>query len=219
MKIKILAIASIVVLFGMVAGFVIFNLSGLSEIDSSSSGVVGGSRFAGVDNLLFKLCLYLIGGIVLGALVIIFVLPRFAGAVADMIFYQNPGKLAESALDRARSLMQQGEYEEAVEELDFLISSGSPEALVFFEKSRVQHEKLEDSDSAITTLRQGIDFKEWEMDDDVTFRLILGNLLLAAKGDRDGAIKMYKEVLEKYPDSEFHTGLAKTELLEMGVVV
>ncbi len=219
MKIKILSTGCVLALFAIVAGFVIFNLSGLGDIESDSTEILGGSRYEGTNDLLLNLGIYLVGGIIVGGIFIIFILPRFAESVADKIFYQSPGELAKSALDSARSMLQQGKYEEAVEELDSLIESDTDEAMVFFEKSRIQHERLENSEEAIETLRKGMTFKEWEMDDDVTFGLILGSLLLEANQDRDGAVELYKDIIEKYPESEFHTNLAKVELLEMGVVV
>jgi len=210
-----------VIIFAVLLGYVTFALMGLGDIEpQSSSSEVELMRLQEADEMMKRLVISVVIAAIVGGAVIVFVLPRFASMVANFTYDQSPQAFVQPThLDAGRSLRLQGEFEDAVEKFREAIEEDEPDRMAWVEIAQVQEEDLEDIDAAIATLKEGWESHDWEPDDDVNFMFRLAELHVECDGGRDEAVTLYKLVMEKYEENEYHVNRARGSLQSLGVVI
>ena len=152
-----------------------------------------------------------------GALFIIFVLPKIALKFANMVLDQSPQEyVAPTNVDAGRSLVMQGEFEEAVEKFRAAIDEDDPDRIAWTEIAQIQEEQFNDVGAAVATLKEGREAHDWEMDDDINFITRLASLELEKRDNRDAALSLYKEMLDLYGSNEYQANRARKFLKDLG---
>ncbi len=210
-----------VILFAVLLGYVTFALMGLGDIEPQGSGPEAElMKLQEADEMMKLLVLCVVIAAILGGCIIVFVLPRFATMVANITYDQTSQAFVQPThLDAGRSLRLQGEFEDAIEKFSEAIEEDEPDRLAWVEIAQIQEEDLEDIDAAIATLKEGWESHDWEPDDDVNFMFRLAELHVECDGGRDEAIVLYKLVMEKYEENEYHVNRARGSLQNLGVVI
>lgn len=208
----------VVIVIAVIVGYACFSIMGVDSEQNATLNELGIEKVGDTKAMMKTLLICVISAAVIGGLFIAFVLPRAAQKMAEFTYNQIPEQYVESPLDLGRSLVLQGKYEEALEAFREAVDEDKPDRMVWWEISNLQIEHLEDPEGAMKTLEEGWEFAEWEMDDDVTFMFRLAVLYLEEKEDRDKAVELYKQVIEKYAENDYQCTRARTELLKLGVV-
>ena len=210
-----------VLIFAVLMGFLTFALMGPEGTNiGSTDDLLNVDRMGDAEEMMVRLVTAIVVASFVGALLIIFVLPKIGQAVANIAYDQHSQRFEhQTRLDSARSLKLQGEFELAIEEYRASLEEEGPDRAAWMDIAQIEEDEFEDLDAAMETLKEGWESHEWEMDDDVNFMTRMAKLYSERLNNRDEAVTLYKEIINRYEENEYHTNTARNELMELGVVV
>ena len=210
-----------VMMFAVLMGLVTFSMMGPKEVEEGSvDQLLEVNRMEDASEMVLRLTVSITVAAIIGSLMIIFVLPKMAMAFANLAYDQSPQEyVPQTRLDTARSLKMQGEFEQAIEEYRISLEEEGPNPMVWFDIAQIQLEEYEQVEESLKTLRDGWESHEWEMDDDTSFMTKIAEFEMEHFNNRDAAVEIYKEMLDKYDENEYNSNRARSALLDMGVVV
>lgn len=214
-------IGVIVCAFAAVMGYVAFGFMGLGGAEGEGSEALGVDQLEGVDSMIKQLVTSVLVAGVIGIIFVVFILPKLAEKFAQFTYSQNEIAHDEpTKLDKGRSLLLQGEFEEAIICFrEFIDETEAQDRMAWVEISNIQLDEFEDADAAIATLLEGWEYEDadWDMGDDVNFIFRLAELYQDEKEDVESAAEMYRAVIERYEENEYQVNRARKALLDLGV--
>jgi len=174
------------------------------KVESEIHSLEGEKTFNGI------LLTFLSAGLV-GILFVVFVLPAWAQRVTHAV-YDSAEEVEETALHEARSLVAQGDYENAIEAFKRAAEEEPLNRVPWVEISKIQKQQYHDTPAAIQTLRTAVEGQEWEINDAAFFLFRLAELYDEVQ-DRDTAVVMLRQVIDQFPDTR-HSANARHKLHE-----
>ncbi len=167
------------------------------------------------DRALYGMILFIGGGIILGFMVALFIIPAVGDRIAGF-FYNAPEKAAPEAGSKARALVAQGQYTEALDAyLEF--AKDQPEnRLPVAEAMRLAREKLHNPVQAILIAREALANRKWPPDDEAFFLFRLVELHDEDLSQRSDAIAILRDVAARFPGTR-HAANATHKLKDWGV--
>ncbi len=147
-----------------------------------------------------------------GVLFVTWVLPALGDSMTEAMIGSGE-KVEQTPRSTVVSLIAAGDYEEAILELEKQAQAAPTDRGPVLEIARLYHDKLNDPDSAVQTIRTALVSREWAAEDETQLRLRLADWLGARK-DFAGAREQVEAVLAKFPDTP-QAGAATTKLREV----
>jgi len=149
---------------------------------------------------------------VLGIFFVVYLLPFFAQRVTHAVY--DSGEMVErDVMHAARSLMAQGEYEEAIAAFQQAAAADPLNRLPWVEIAKIQKDNLGDPAAAIHTIRYALESQEWEVNDAAYFLFRLAELYAEVDGDRTSAMAIMQQVVDQFPGTR-HAANANHKLHE-----
>jgi len=148
----------------------------------------------------------------LGMAFVLDILPLLAHKATHAI-YDSAEMIERDIMHDARSLLAQGEYEAAVEAFREAAEADPENRFPWVEIAKIQKEYLHAPVSAITTLREVLETREWPADDAAFFLYRLVDLYDESMGDRGTAVEILNQVVENFPETR-HSANAMHKLRE-----
>jgi len=218
---KVFVVIFAVIVFATVMGLLTYYMSGSEPaVAGSTDAMLGEDRMREADGMVSKLVISVIIAAVLGAAVVIFVLPKIAGIFANVVYDQSPEEyVAPTMVEQGRSLKMQEKFEDAIEMFRMAIKEEEPNREAWVEIAQIQEEEFEELEEALMTLKEGRDFHEWEMDDDVNFITRIATMEVEHFDRKEEAIALYHEMLDLYRENEYQASSAERALQALGVEV
>ncbi len=171
--------------------------------------IEGSKTFAGI------LLAFLTAGLV-GIFFVVQVLPVIAHRMTHAVY--DSGEMVENdPMHDARSLVAQGNYEEAINAFRTAAAAEPLNRLPYVEIAKIQRTNLEDPQAAIQTIRTALESQEWQVNDAAYFMFRLAELYDEDQSDRDSAVSILNQVMEQFPQSR-HSANARHKLHEWGLV-
>lgn len=158
----------------------------------------------------------LMAGLYAGLLFVVYILPIISDAVARLIYSAPNGKPDQvDSMHDARSLMEQGDFEGAVKELRRVVMVESDNRMAWLQLAKIQAEQLGDADAAVDSLREGLEQRDWPVDDAAFIMFRISEIHLEKRADRGAAVMILQQICELFPDSR-HAANAVHQLRELG---
>ncbi len=155
----------------------------------------------------------MLAGVYVGVMFVIYVLPAITDKATTAVL--DSGELVErDPLHDARAAYARGDYEEAMEVYRRVADEDPYNRLPWVEISKIQHDKLEDSESSIATLRQALESHEWPINDAAYFMGRLADLYLEDLQDQEGCIAILNQMIELFPETR-HSANATHKINEI----
>ena len=190
------------IIFLIVAGVVIATFMNTDPADDTSA--------------VFQLPALMLAGVYAGILFIMYVLPAITDRATQMVF--DSGEMVEEdPLHDARAAYARGEYEEAIEVYRSVMEDDPYNRLPWVEVAKIQHDNLEDPDSAIQTLRDALESHEWPVNDAAYFMGRLSEMYIEDKEDTETGASILHQMIELFPETR-HSANATHKLREMGAI-
>jgi tetratricopeptide (TPR) repeat protein len=174
------------------------------KVQAEINSLEGEKTFNGI------LLAFLSAGLV-GVLFVVFVLPAWAQRMTHSV-YDSGEEVEETALHEARSLIAQGDYENAIEAFKRAAAEEPLNRVPWVEISKIQKQQFHDTPAAIQTLRTAVEGQEWEINDAAFFLFRLAELYDEVQ-DRSTAVVMLRQVIDQFPDTR-HSANARHKLHE-----
>lgn len=147
-----------------------------------------------------------------GILFVTWVLPTLGEKVTEAVLSSGE-KEAETPHSVVVALLAEGDYEGAIAELQKQAQAAPTDRKPVMEMARIYHDRLEDPDSAVQTIKTALVSREWSPEDETQLRLKLAEWL-AGRKDFAGARHQLETVIEKYPGTP-QAGAATSTLREV----
>jgi len=164
----------------------------------------------------FQLPALMLAGVYAGILFIMYVLPAITDKATTMVF--DSGEMVEEdPLHDARAAYARGDYEEAIAVYRSVMADDPYNRLPWVEVAKIQHDNLEDTDSAIQTLREALESHEWPVNDAAYFMGRLSEMYIEDKEDRESGVSILHQMIEIFPETR-HSANATHKLREMGEI-
>jgi tetratricopeptide (TPR) repeat protein len=180
----------------------------IAKLKSEAEGKAGEKTFGGI------LLTFLTAGLV-GILFVTLVLPMLAHRIAHLV-YDSGELLEKDAMHDARSLVAQGEYDEAIEAFKAAAANEPLNRLPWVEIARIQRTHQENPEAAIHTLRTALESQEWQVNDAAYLLFRLAELYDEDRDDRTTAVSIMQQVIEEFPETR-HSANARHKLRAWGI--
>ena len=180
----------------------------IAKLKSEAEGKAGEKTFSGI------LLTFLTAGLV-GILFVTLVLPMLAHRIAHLV-YDSGELLEKDAMHDARSLVAQGEYDEAIEAFKAAAANEPLNRLPWVEIARIQRTHQENPEAAIHTLRTALESQEWQVNDAAYLLFRLAELYDEDRDDRTTAVSIMQQVIEEFPETR-HSANARHKLRAWGI--
>lgn len=165
--------------------------------------------------LVWRIPIFLCGGIVVGIMVAVFFFPAISERVAGF-FYMPAEKVEPDAGSRARALVAQGHYEEALEAYLDLAEAMPTDRLPVVEAMRLARERLEDTPRAMEIIEHAMTSRSWPEEDEAYYLFRLVEMRDEDLEDREGAVRGLVEIMNRFPETR-HSANATHKLREWGL--
>ena len=147
---------------------------------------------------------------------IVFILPSIVHRATHQIY--DSGEMVEKdPLHDARALFAQGDYQGAIEIYREVGEKGEDDRFPWVEIAKIQTEKLEDPDAAVSTLRRALGDFDWEEKDAAFMMFRLADLYENDKGDKQMTVDILEQVVAMFPETR-HSANATHRLRELGAL-
>lgn len=150
-----------------------------------------------------------------GTLFVVFVLPRWAGKVAEGM-YGSGAEMEDTAGREARALVAKGDYEGAVAAFRKVAEEHPEDRMPWVEIAKIRRQHLEDPQGAIATLKEAMAARDWPEDDAAFFLFRLAEIWNEDVSEREQAVGALQRVIRDFPESR-HAMNARHRLREWGV--
>lgn len=166
--------------------------------------------------VLFRGLMFLVLGLYAAGMFVTYILPEIVNT-ATREMYGSGAEVEDDPLHDARALFAQGDYEGAIEVYRSVAKQTPDDRFPWVEIAKIQNTNLDDPDAAIATLREGLESKEWSVNNAAFFMFRIAELFEKEKEDRETAVQLLQQVVELFPETR-HAANATHRLREMGAV-
>jgi hypothetical protein len=221
---KIILLNILILVLGLVA-YSIYNQSTTpppadpAEVAPAASGdeVIifddeGGAEEA-TDLLGTKLVLFMVGGISLGVLLVMYVVPAIANSAGNF-FYSAPEKADSNLGAAAVSKLAQGDFEGAIDEYKKLIEDTPTDRFPVVEVSKIYVDRMGDIDGGIAFLEDSLNEKEWPIDDAAFLMFRIVDIEMTHRQDLPRAQELLTIITTEFADTR-HAANAQHKLNEI----
>jgi tetratricopeptide (TPR) repeat protein len=157
----------------------------------------------------------LLGGIYVGVLFVMYVLPVLTQKATTAVLASNE-EVERDPLRDARAAFARGDYEDAIEFYREASEADPLDRLPWVEIAKIQHDQLEDPEASLHTLRTALEEHDWQDDDDTVFFMgRIAEILHDDLQDEDGCVEILEKIIEMFPSTR-HSAGATHKLKEMG---
>lgn len=170
----------------------------------------------GAGQVLIRGIMFLVLGLYAAAMFIGFVLPNLVTR-ATREMYGSGAEVEDDPLHDARSMYAQGDYEGAIAIYREVAKETPDDRFPWVEIAKIQNDNLENPDAAIATLKEGLESKEWSVNNAAFFLFRLAELYEKQKGDLMTAVQLLQQVVELFPETR-HSANAIHRLRELGAM-
>ena len=180
-----------------------------NEIGSIENEIQGAEARRIFMGLLLTIGTCVVGGIFVWAYLLPFIAQRATLAVfegGDVVEQDDP-------MRDAHAFMAQGEYEKAVDAFRKVAADDPSIRMPWVEMAKVHRTHLEDPDSAIAVLREGLEAHAWEEDDAAFLLFRLSEIYHEDLDDRATCRALMQQVIDTFPETR-HSANATHKLHE-----
>ncbi|MEM8954684.1 MAG: hypothetical protein AAGD22_11075 [Verrucomicrobiota bacterium] len=124
----------------------------------------GGNVEEAADLLGTKLILFIVGGVALGVILLMYVIPALAGAASNFA-YSAPEKTGNELGAAAVAKLAQGDLQGAIDEYKKLIEENPTDRFPVVEAAKIYVERMGDIDGGVAFLEETLNDKDWPIDD------------------------------------------------------
>ena len=149
---------------------------------------------------------------VVGIVFVVYLLPFFAQRVTHAV-YDSGETMERDVMHNARSLLAQGNYEDAIAAFQQAAAADPLNRLPWVEIAKIQKDNMGDPAAAIQTIRYALESQEWEINDAAYFLFRLAELYDQVEGDRATATAIMQQVMGQFPGTR-HSANATHKLHE-----
>jgi hypothetical protein len=150
------------------------------------------------QNGLTMMLAFIVAGVVAAVLFVTWVLPVIGDKMTEALVSSGE-KVEDTPGARVARHIAQGEYDEAISELQKQSLADPHHPRPVLEIARLHQEKLEDLEGAVQSLRTALVSREWLPVHETTLRLRLADFLMAgAPPDFEGAKSEAQSVLDRF---------------------
>ncbi len=179
------------------------------------SSLIGGSEGDDVQAVT-QLPALLLAGVYVGVLFVLYILPAITDKATSAVLDSN--ELVETdPMHDARAAHARGDYDEAIAVYREVADADPYNRLPWVEIAKIQHDKLEDPEASIATLRSALESQQWPINDAAYFMGSLATLYNEDLEDRDSCIMILNQMIELFPETR-HSANATHKLREMGEI-
>ena len=165
-------------------------------------------------NLMYLFGLFLLLGISGAFYFFKVILPALGDSITTAM--TESGEHAEkSPMVRIRTLIAQGDYGTAAEEIKIVTAENPGEKIPWMERAKLHEEKLGDPIGAICTFEEALRAFDWEEDDRAYFLFRLVDLH-EGQDDKKSTDAILNRIIEAFPDSRYAAN-AKHKKRELGI--
>jgi tetratricopeptide (TPR) repeat protein len=176
------------------------------------SSLIGGSEGDDVQAVT-QLPALLLAGVYVGVLFVLYILPAITDKATSAVLDSN--ELVETdPMHDARAAHARGDYDEAIAVYREVADADPYNRLPWVEIAKIQHDKLEDPEASIATLRSALESQQWPINDAAYFMGSLATLYNEDLEDRDSCIMILNQMIELFPETR-HSANATHKLREM----
>ena len=172
--------------------------------------------FGDAARVLTRGVLFLVLGIYAAAMFLTYVLPNIVNR-ATREMYGSGAEVEDDPLHDARALFAQGDYHGAIEIYRQVAKETPDDRFPWVEIAKIQNTNLDDPDAAIETLREGLESKEWSVNNAAFFMFRIAELFEKEKEDVMTSVQLLQQVVELFPETR-HSANATHRLRELGAV-
>ncbi|HVJ45025.1 MAG TPA: tetratricopeptide repeat protein [Luteolibacter sp.] len=158
--------------------------------------------------------LVIFGAGFVGILFVVFVLPNWAGRMAEGMYGSN-AELEDAPGREARALLAKGDHEGAVAAFRKVAAEHPEDRMPWIEIAKIQRQQLDDPQGAIATLKEALDSKEWPDDDAAYFLFRLAEIWNEDVSEREQAVAALQRVIREFPETR-HAMNARHKLRDWG---
>ncbi len=145
-----------------------------------------------------------------------FMLPNLVHRFTHM-FYGSAEEVEIDPMHDARAFLARGDYEAAIAAYRAVALAQPENRFPWIEIAKIQHDKLEDSDASIKTLRTALESREWRVNDTAFFMFRLAELYEVDKENKPQSVSILEQVVELFPETR-HSANATHRLRELGAI-
>ncbi len=179
------------------------------------SSLIGGSEGDDVQAVT-QLPALLLAGVYVGVLFVLYILPAITDKATSAVLDSN--ELVETdPMHDARAAHARGDYDEAIAVYREVADADPYNRLPWVEIAKIQHDKHEDPEASIATLRSALESHQWPINDAAYFMGSLATLYNEDLEDRDSCIMILNQMIELFPETR-HSANATHKLREMGEI-
>lgn len=157
-------------------------------------------------NLMNLFGLYMLTGI-LGAFYFFKVMLPAIGDLITTVMVDSGEEPEEPPMVRIRTLIAEGDYDTAAEELVHVAAASPGDRIPWVERAELLQEKLSDSAGAVQTLEIGLKSFEWN-EEDAAFFLFRIAAIHEKKGETEAVIATLDRIIESFPKSRYSANAA-----------
>ncbi|MEM7146687.1 MAG: hypothetical protein AAF591_16240 [Verrucomicrobiota bacterium] len=134
-------------------------IDGVVSFDNEGGGVEEASDLLGT-----KLIIFIVGGVALGIILMMYVIPAIAGAASNFA-YSAPEKTGNELGAAAVAKLAQGDLQGAIDEYKKLIEENPTDRFPVVEAAKIYVERMGDIDGGVAFLEESLNDKDWPVDD------------------------------------------------------
>jgi len=146
----------------------------------------------------------------------VYMLPNLVHRFTHM-FYGSAEEVEVDPMHDARVFLARGDYEAAIAAYRAVALAQPENRFPWIEIAKIQHDKLEDPDASIGTLRTALESREWRVNDMAFFMFRLAELYEVDKEDKPRSVSILEQVVELFPETR-HSANATHRLRELGAI-
>ncbi|MFP6884204.1 MAG: tetratricopeptide repeat protein [Roseibacillus sp.] len=145
-----------------------------------------------------------------------FMLPNLVHRFTHL-FYGSSEEVEADPMHDARAFLARGDYEGAIAAYRAVALAQPENRFPWVEIAKIQHDKLDDCDASIETLRTALESRGWRVNDMAFFMFRLAELYEVDKEDKPRSVSILEQVVELFPETR-HSANATHRLRELGVI-
>ena len=154
-------------------------------------------------------------GFYVGMLGVFYFLPALSHKISQSMFSDSNQKSDQHLLNKARSLMAQGDYEAAVVAYRRALIKDPSNRMGWTDMAKLYAERLEQPHLAAACLREACDEHKWEEEDEAFLLFRLSEWQVDECCDRETGAETLREIIRKFPNTR-NSANAIQQLRQLG---
>jgi tetratricopeptide (TPR) repeat protein len=159
-------------------------------------------EYGNAKNPIMLFLLFILLAFAIGIPFITWVLPMLGDRVGSMV-YSSDEEVEEDPRTRAMALLNQGEYEAAIDEFKDLVEKLPGDRFPVVEIAKIYHDKLGNTEAAISTIQRALlgGKDAWREEDLAFFKFRLVDFAVEDQHDYERAKELLNEIITEFPES------------------